>query len=222
MSRTMQTQQVPLENTYASVPHSVRNHATFSNANQDIPIEELVKSLMSSGDRIRREVYHMNGIASHAQNMDSGSVIHSLLSLSAADPGYTPFPVDEVRSIPTFDSPYKQSGKWPKSQATYFLKSAGDRAPSSSPTSSTGRPKSLSADAPVFTPLSGMDSRCPSDVWELPGLPSPMLEFSKAPAFNMRDSHTATSQCSTEPIGCVSILQRGLSSITVGGQYFHL
>lgn len=186
--------------------------------NLDIPIEELVKSLMSCGDKIRHEIYNMQGRNEHFMSYNRpGSVMRSLIPTAdeestSSESGRSSY------SYPRFDSPYREKGKWPRSQATYFLR---QRAGSTSRPVSTIPGSTLSANAPVFTPLSERGNQAtPGDLWELPGLPSPMMEFSEAPTF---DSQDICNNYYPKDMGTsVSILQRGLSSIAIGGKYLHL
>lgn len=195
--------------------------------NLDIPIEELVRSLMSCGDMIRHEIYNMNENRGLFTGCNAKSAIRSLMASeedsTASESGCSPSLGEGIYGYPRFDSPYREKGKWPTSQATYFLR-ARSGTPSSAP-SIMGPHKTLSANAPVFTPLSDIGNHATpgslsADLWELPGLPSPMMEFTEAPSFDSRDINN--NHYPKEIGASVSILQRGLSSIAIGGKYLHL
>ncbi len=193
----------------------------------NIPIEELVKSLMSCGDKIRHEIYNMNANAGHYTSYHSKiplcSPMHSEEESTASESGCSSYPGEGAYSYPRFDSPYKEKGKWPKSQATYFLRSKSSTSHPFSHRLGSGR--TLSANAPIFTPLSDMGNlsspgSVSADLWELPGLPSPMLEFTEAPSFDSRD--ICNNHISKDAGASLSILQRGFSSLALGGKYLHL
>ena len=191
----------------------------------ELPLQDLVDSLMLCGEKLPAEVPQIpqtpaEPIADLVQSLAGSPVMESLLPTpplaerhSRSESVSTNCGSDPVRSpdvyyskpFPCFDSPYRQKGKWQAAQATYFLRDSPSPAPAPS--------KKLSPDAPVFTPLSlasmPLGSPTPSavtadDVWELPGLPSPLMESAADPPMPSLRHQTSVVH---------SILQRGLSSV---------
>ena len=186
----------------------------------EVPLKDLVDSLMKCGEQVPPEIMSLSppqelspGTTS-AETMGSpiapsrpSSVIGVSEDSTVCD-RVTPTPSYCSLPFPRIDSPYKTKGRWRSNSATYFLREK--------PVSK----KQLSPNAPVFTPCFSMSashvpapspySQCSlagSDaVWELPGLPSPVIEASPDPVFASFDT-TATPVMMQQ-----SILQRGISN----------
>ena len=192
----------------------------------EFPLQDLVDSLILCGDKVRAEISQISAESQpaiqaainasiaratspdHLSGSESVSTTCDPVRLATDMYGSSPFP--------RFDSPYRQKGKWQTNQATYFLKPADTPSQVVAPPPMTR----MSANAPVFTPLShnipnpspfsqGMASALSDhDVWELPGLPSPLLEHQPSPEMPPLPHQTSIVH---------SILQRGLSSVVAGG-----
>lgn len=168
----------------------------------ELPLQELVDSLMMCGDKVVQDVTKI----SHNQidkTRDANSIhaaLDGILGAHTTPPRSKSPSFDTYYSapFPRFDSPYRKKGRWQSKQATFFMKDAA-LSRRASPV-----PSQLSADAPVFTPMTfaSVDSVSPPDLWELPGLPSPLIEPSTDPI------PTPVRQTSAFH----SILQRGLSN----------
>ena len=185
----------------------------------ELPIKDLVDSLMKCGDQIRDEFAILtNAVATPQLDAAARDAVVGSVSDSGStscgngrsSPSYCSVP------FPRIDSPYRTRGKWQSERATYFLrehKSAAQSPP-------TVGKRQLSPNAPIFTPLSLRESTTalpnPSPftqcslaasegVWDLPGLPSPIVECSQDPALSMYSSHAPAAPQQ-------SILQRGLSN----------
>ena len=168
----------------------------------EFPLQDLVDSLMMCGDKVVPDGTKIDQTENHLSK-DTNSIhaaVDSLVETIVTPPRNQSPSFDTYYSapFPRFDSPYRKKGRWQSKQATFFMK---DSAPSrrASPV-----PSQLSADAPVFTPMTfaSVDSVSPHDLWELPGLPSPLMEPSTDPI------PTPVRQTSAFH----SILQRGLSN----------
>jgi hypothetical protein len=191
----------------------------------EFPVQALVDSLMSCGNKVREEISNISP--------ETQPLVHAVVSASASrtnspeqssgsesvsttcDPVRKSAEMHGSSPFPRFESPYRQKGKWQTNQATYFLRVDSPPHSSSPAVPFVCDSKPLSANAPVFTPLSShnivipnsspfMASACSDyDVWELPGLPSPLLEYVPTP----EDKKFS-------PI-VHSILERGLSSVVI-------
>jgi hypothetical protein len=184
----------------------------------EVPLKELVDSLMQCGEQVPPEILsltppqELSPATTSAETVVSPMVPSRPSSVlgfsedSTACDRVTPTPSYCSLPFPRIDSPYKTKGRWRSNSATYFLREK--------PVSK----KQLSPNAPVFTPCYSMSanhvpapspySQCSlggSDaVWELPGLPSPVIEASQEPVFTSCDGTAA-------PV-MQSILQRGMSN----------
>lgn len=168
----------------------------------ELPLQDLVDSLMMCGDKISPDGNMAEpSRPTQPDHFESKRVVSSespLITSARNRDQAVSFDTYYSVPFPRFDSPYRKKGKWQTKQATFFMKDTmpGRRA--------SPAPTSLSADAPVFTPMTfaSVDSIAPPDLWELPGLPSPLMEPSiDPPSIPARQTSAFH-----------SILQRGLSS----------
>jgi hypothetical protein len=184
----------------------------------EVPLKDLVDSLMQCGETIPGEIASLSqqaglspattcpetevsplktsGLASRAGLSDESATCDRIVQT----PSYCSVP------FPRIDSPYKSRGRWRSNSATFFMRERGSSK------------KQLSPNAPVFTPcymqqahpppVSSPFSQCSlagSDtVWDLPGLPSPVIEANTDPVFASFET--------PPPIMAQSILQRGISN----------
>ncbi len=186
----------------------------------EVPLKDLVDSLMQCGEPIPGEIASLSqqsGLSPATTCPETvispvkPSGISSVIGLSdesttcdriSPTPSYCSVP------FPRIDSPYKSRGRWRSNSATYFLREKI--------TSSKAAKKQLCPNAPVFTPcyqqqvppVSSPFSQCSlagSDtVWDLPGLPSPVIEANTDPVFAAFPNEP--------PAVAQSILQRGISN----------
>ncbi len=186
----------------------------------ELPLKDLVDSLMKCGERIPDEIYSLTPQKEVSPTTTTPETVSTPVvpspgcsvtgfmddaaSSDRVNPGqsYCSLPFSRI------DAPFKSKGRWRSNSATYFLKEKPV----------VGK-KQLSPNAPVFTPCMSLSashvpaaspySQCSlagSDaVWELPGLPSPLIEASHEPMF-------AACEPSTPPAMVQSILQRGISN----------
>ena len=184
----------------------------------EVPLKDLVDSLMQCGEPIPGEIASLTQqqalspattspetVGSPTAPLRPASVLELSEDRSTCD-RVTPTPSYCSLPFPRIDSPYKSKGRWRSNSATFFLR---DKASSR---------KQLSPNAPVFTPCymqsvppaSSPFSQCSlagSDtVWDLPGLPSPMMEANSDPIF------ASLSESGAPPVMVQSILQRGISN----------
>ena len=199
----------------------------------DVPLKDLLDSLMQCGDQVRDELTALVLNPPHAPATVPGNsnlqVAANVVVSNASDSGSTacdatttPEPSYCTVPFPRIDSPYKARGKWQSDKATYFLRERKLSVSTTANTVHSGMGKrQLSPNAPVFTPqgygihhrgdeflpLPSPLTQCSvagSDgVWELPGLASPLMESTVDPIYASDVSVPALVQ---------SILQRGLSS----------
>ena len=190
----------------------------------ELPVKELIDSLMTCSDKVRDELSSLpqlkanpdtkaslDDVHSPGESSRPASVVGSSDESTACD-RVTPAPSYCSLPFPRIDSPYRAQGRWRSNSATYFLR---DRAGSAAGPVVKSQ---LSANAPVFRPsmsathapaaspftqcsLAGSDT-----VWDLPGLPSPLVEASSDPFVPLGPESTPT------PVMVQSILQRGISN----------
>lgn len=197
-----------------------------------IPLKDLVDSLVSCGDFGRDALAAVTTPPLRTEissTRESASLVVSPQTHGCSSANNTP--VREVASsqqpaycsipFPRIDSPYRVQGRWRSNSATYFLR---DRKAAGSPKPIPKR--ELSPNAPEFTPLAfAGKARCDSSslpmaspytecslgqsdgVWELPGLPSPLIESMQEPTVGVIPQGPPT-----PPMMAQSILQRGLSN----------
>lgn len=150
-------------------------------------MQDLVNSLMLCGSDLSGVINQVVPKEPEVQSTPAPACVSPLCTLSLSDCGSTTCDQTpdsySLKSFPKIDSPYKGRSRWPASSATYFKRSlAATASPVICPK------KSLSADAPVFTPSFAMPLASPfsqysvaEEVWELPGLslvePPPMDRF---------------------------------------------
>jgi len=174
----------------------------------ELPLHDLVDSLLMCGDKIIPDHTNVDSARLTPVDETKSALIHhdDLTNAICGGARHQSHSFDTYYSapFPRFDSPYRKKGRWQTKQATFFMK---DSMPSRRVSPS---PSILSADAPVFTPMTfaSVDSVSPPDLWELPGLPSPLIEPTidplPAPAHQTSAFH--------------SILQRGLSNVLMAQQ----
>lgn len=193
----------------------------------ELPVKELIDSLMTCSDKARDELSSIPLLKANTEGTNSrdnalspgdlsrtSSVMGSSDESTACD-RVTPAPSYCSLPFPRIDSPYRSQGRWRSNSATYFLR---DRAGSAA---GPVLKSQLSANAPVFRPggismsvthapaaspftqcsLAGSDT-----VWDLPGLPSPLVEASSDPFVPLGP------ESSPAPVMVQSILQRGISN----------
>jgi hypothetical protein len=191
-----------------------------------IPLKDLVDSLVSCGDLGRHAISAMTPLpvqtdvsstrsSPEKQRCGSDSKTPVRESASSQQPAYCSIP------FPRIDSPYRAKGRWRSNSATYFLRDHK--------IACAGSKRELCPNAPVFTPLTfsrGSISSCGSEaalpagspyaecsvggsdaLWELPGLPSPLIESMQEPSVGMIPQDPPA-----PPLMTQSILQRGLSN----------
>ena len=190
----------------------------------EVPIKELVDSLMKCGDQVKEELAFLTAPGlpqnpgANAPSFEAQkSLVSRLKQASASESESTacdntsPEPAAYCSiPFPRIDSPYRTRAKWSTESATYFLREHRVSTPPPEPIKMNKR--QLSPNAPVFTPLS---HRFPTSspftqcslagsegVWDLPGLPSPLVESNPEPIISSTDP----------PAMGQSILQRGLSN----------
>ena len=197
------------------------------NVKVEVPLKDLIDSLMNGSEKMRDEI--SSALAGKSMFSDSPSTPETTVSPgvssrpasvmgssdeSTACERTTPVPSYCSMPFPRIDSPYRARGRWRSNSATYFLREKSGMGPTNS-----GK-KQLSPSAPVFTPslslsanhvpaaspftqcsLAGSDT-----VWDLPGLPSPLVEASPDPCVSVGFESGAP------PVMVQSILQRGISN----------
>ena len=175
----------------------------------ELPLQDLVDSLLLCGDKIipdHTELDKRNPVTKVEQVAASPMMddVSSSKFIRSRDPAHS-FDTYYSAPFPRFDSPYRKKGRWQPKQATFFMRD------SVSSRRASPAPSRLSADAPVFTPMTyaSVDSVSQPDLWELPGLPSPLMEPSIDPIPTSSVRQTSAFQ---------SILQRGLSNVLMSHQ----
>ena len=182
----------------------------------EVPLKDLIDSLMTCGDKAREELVSLTQQAQRAVAATpepTASPAVSPVKPVASDSDSTASERPSYCSVPfpRIDSPFRTKGRWRSNSATYFLREHKSPAPQLIK-------RQLSPNAPVFTPLSLSVNQMPAPspftqcslaasdhgVWELPGLPSPLVEASPEPC--LFDTAPAP------PMMGQSILQRGLSN----------
>jgi hypothetical protein len=192
----------------------------------EVPIKVLVDSLMKCGEQVKEELAFLTTpgllekpVVNTPTMEPQRPLVSRLKQASASESESTACDVISPEPaaycsipFPRIDSPYRSRAKWGTERATYFLREHRVNSPPPQPIGMNKR--QLSPNAPVFTPLS---QRLPTSspftqcslagsegVWDLPGLPSPLVESNPEPIMGA---------CSVDPPAMgQSILQRGLSN----------